>query len=390
MIKTVLLDMDNTLIHNLDEVFARHYIQLAQRTLAVDLGIPDIARTLKQIMFELSSPRDGTINNYQHILDVLQNASAKSRSHVEANLHHFYDQAYCTLEPLVTPVPFAADLIQTLIAQNFRVVIATNPIYPSVGLRQRFHWGGLGDFESKVAFITDAETMHFAKPDPAYYAEIVARLGVEPDEALMVGDNPINDIRAAYSVGLPTLHVEKTHQGSLQAIVERLSAPAWQTSFTASLLTSEAVLHELRGNIGALQGLVFTAPETTWQRRPLPSEWSILQILTHLADSEPSVQRARLQRILQSNNPFLAEEPDPGPDLPTHITDLYKLMATFVHKRTQTLNLLRSLSSEQWSRKARHGVFGLTTLLEMAHFTAQHDRIHINQLCQTIGRCRDD
>jgi hypothetical protein len=25
--------------------------------------------------------------------------------------------------------------------------------------------------------------------------------------------------------------------------------------------------------------------------------------------------------------------------------------------------------------------------LEMAHFTAQHDRLHLNQICQTLGKC---
>jgi hypothetical protein len=134
---------------------------------------------------------------------------------------------------------------------------------------------------------------------------------------------------------------------------------------------------------------VASAPESIWQRHPLANEWSILQILTHLVDSETKVQRARLETIVQRDNPFLPEEPEPGPHLPVYNNDLRDLMRQFVSERRQTLAFLQSLSSSDWTRKARHGVFGLTTLLEMAHFTAQHDRIHINQLCQTIGRCSE-
>jgi hypothetical protein len=59
----------------------------------------------------------------------------------------------------------------------------------------------------------------------------------------------------------------------------------------------------------------------------------------------------------------------------------------FATEREQTIALLTGLTDAQWGRPARHSVFGPTTLLEMAAFTARHDRLHINQLCQTLGKC---
>jgi hypothetical protein len=59
----------------------------------------------------------------------------------------------------------------------------------------------------------------------------------------------------------------------------------------------------------------------------------------------------------------------------------------FAQERENTLTLLASLTEDDWRRPATHSIFSNTTLLEMAHFTARHDRMHITQICQTLGRC---
>jgi hypothetical protein len=59
----------------------------------------------------------------------------------------------------------------------------------------------------------------------------------------------------------------------------------------------------------------------------------------------------------------------------------------FADERERTLAFLAALPPQAWERPARHYIFGPTTLLEMANFVSQHDRMHIAQLCQTIGKC---
>jgi len=130
-------------------------------------------------------------------------------------------------------------------------------------------------------------------------------------------------------------------------------------------------------------------PARYWEQHPIPDEWSILQIVCHLLESEQVVQRPRLQRILNEDNPFLrSPQPPPGPH-EALACDQSGLRAArrWAAERQKTIMWLRQLSANDWQRPARHSIFGLTTLLEMAHFTAQHDRLHLNQLCQTLGRC---
>jgi hypothetical protein len=62
---------------------------------------------------------------------------------------------------------------------------------------------------------------------------------------------------------------------------------------------------EMRGNIGALFGVIAPAQPHFWQQHPDPQEWSPIQIICHLVESEIKVQRPRLERIFAEDNPFL-------------------------------------------------------------------------------------
>ncbi len=55
--------------------------------------------------------------------------------------------------------------------------------------------------------ITSYEHLHFAKPQPEYFAEILARLGRQPEEALMIGDSLENEILPAHRLGMSVFHV---------------------------------------------------------------------------------------------------------------------------------------------------------------------------------------
>jgi hypothetical protein len=112
-------------------------------------------------------------------------------------------------------------------------------------------------------------------------------------------------------------------------------------------------------------------------------------VVCHLAESEWKVQRPRLERIRAEDNPFIAApKSPPGPrEAGACEEDGRAAAINFVHERLKTIAFLSELKADEWKRPARHSIFGPTTLLEMAHFTAQHDRLHINQLCQTLGHC---
>ena len=63
------------------------------------------------------------------------------------------------------------------------------------------------------------------RPDAEIFRRAVTRLGVEPHEAIFVGDNPEADIAGARAFGMKTIwrRVEHWHCTSADAIVEDLA-----------------------------------------------------------------------------------------------------------------------------------------------------------------------
>jgi hypothetical protein len=154
-------------------------------------------------------------------------------------------------------------------------------------------------------------------------------------------------------------------------------------------ITPEAIIPQWRGNLGALFGTISDMPIHFWDQHPFENEWSPLEIVCHLRDHEAAVQRARLMRILNEDDPFIAQSPQPA--APGQMDDCsgdgLAVAHCFLEERLKTIEFVEGLTREAWQRPARHSIFGPTTLLEMAYFTAQHDRLHLRQLCQTIGGC---
>ena len=95
--------------------------------------------------------------------------------------------------------PKAALTVQRAKEMGLRVALATNPIFPKVATESRIRWAGLEpeDFE----LYTSYENIGYCKPNPDYYREIVKRLGVEPEQCLMVG-NDVSEDMVAETVGM--------------------------------------------------------------------------------------------------------------------------------------------------------------------------------------------
>ena len=75
---------------------------------------------------------------------------------------------------------------------GYRVALATTPMFPSIATESRIHWAGLEleDFE----IFTTYENYHFCKPNLNYYREVIEKLGVKPEECLMVGNDVGEDM----------------------------------------------------------------------------------------------------------------------------------------------------------------------------------------------------
>ena len=113
----------------------------------------------------------------------------------DASVHQdFYQNEFNEVKAVCGFEPMAVQIVHSLKEKGIRVVLATNPLFPSVATENRIRWAGLqpDDF----AYITTFESSHYCKPNPDYYREIMEKLHLKPEECLMVGNDVGEDMIA--------------------------------------------------------------------------------------------------------------------------------------------------------------------------------------------------
>ncbi|GAB1422097.1 hypothetical protein MASR2M15_23080 [Anaerolineales bacterium] len=391
-IKAILLDLDNTLIVNNIENFIAAYLNSLNYYVRQKWSIADVSPALfRSIKKANTSPLNQM--NIDVVYEELQKDAQLSLAQIQEDVADYYKYQYPDLKNCVQEKKEIKGLLESIHALKIPIVIATNPIFPLTAIKQRMQWGNLPE-DLTYQLITNAENMHFTKPNPAYYAEILGKLGLEPDETLMVGDDLEQDILPAHQIGIHTFLLSDRNcpdtigaHGTI-AHLHNLIEKGGLRNLPHRQIKSEMIIPQLTGNLGALWGFIPKIEHHFWQQRPNPNEWSLLQILCHLWKAEIHTHRQRIIRILEEDNPFIVDQPPESVDSPDCHEDGKHVLECFTAERMKTIELLNTIPPEAWSRPARHSIFGLTNLMEMAYFTAQHDRLHLNQFCQTLGQCK--
>jgi len=108
--------------------------------------------------------------------------------------------------------------------------------------------------------------------------------------------------------------------------------------------------------------------------------WGIVEIIPHLRDWE-EIYFNRIKSILQENRPALPSFDDTlwSIERDYRSLDPYESFDHFAERRSQTVELLRSATPEEWDRIGVHGYYGDITLLWLAGHIAEHDAEHLQQ-----------
>lgn len=203
VIKAILLDLDDTLLVNPMDLFVQAYLRALGGFLAAHVEPDRLVEQLLRATRTMAENDGAGATNEQVFAAVFYPAVGKTREELEPLFHRFYAEEFPKLRRLTRPAPEARPLVQWAFDRGLQVAIATNPLFPRTAIEQRLDWAGVGAEEFPYALVTTYETMHASKYSPAYYREILALLGREPEECLMVGDNWDWDVLNAAVPGLP-------------------------------------------------------------------------------------------------------------------------------------------------------------------------------------------
>lgn len=199
MIKTILFDLDGTLLPMDQDIFIKAYFKGLCSKLA-PLGY-DPKALIDAIWAGTAAmiKNSGDKSNEAVFWDVFSGLFGEKSREDEPHFAEFYKTDFQNVKSVCGFDPQAADIIHKLKAVGIHVALATNPIFPAIATESRMRWAGLepSDFE----LYTTYENIGYSKPNTEYYAEIAKRLGVAPEECLMVG-NDVGDDMVARKIGM--------------------------------------------------------------------------------------------------------------------------------------------------------------------------------------------
>lgn len=98
----------------------------------------------------------------------------------------------------------AREALDCVLGRGLRVALLTNPGFSRSCIRCRMGWGELSDVPFDL--VTYMENSTRCKPSAGYYREALAKLGLAPEEVLMVGNDPKRDFPTP-DIGLQTAYV---------------------------------------------------------------------------------------------------------------------------------------------------------------------------------------
>lgn len=198
-ITTVLFDLDGTLLPMDQDVFVKKYFSLLAARLAPHGYEPQALIAAIWAGTAAMVKNNGSKTNEQAFWDDFAGQFGEGARADEPKFAAFYAEDFDKVRQVCGHHPRAARVVHRVKEKGLRVALATNPIFPAIATQKRIRWAGLQpeDFE----LYTTYENSVNCKPNPDYYRDVLRKLGVQPEECLMVG-NDVGEDMIAQTLGM--------------------------------------------------------------------------------------------------------------------------------------------------------------------------------------------
>jgi len=194
MLNTILFDLDGTLLPFLQDDFVRTYFAaLVKRVAPMGYDGDKLIAAIWKGTAAMTA-NDGRGTNRQVFWEQFTQELGIAAMALENILEDFYTREFDTVREVLREPADRVQMIRSLQEKGYSLVLATNPVFPESAVETRLGWAGLTmeDFN----YITTYTNCRRSKPNPDYYRDILVHIGREPEECLMVGNNPVEDMSA--------------------------------------------------------------------------------------------------------------------------------------------------------------------------------------------------
>lgn len=194
MIKAILFDLDGTLLPMDLDVFLKDYLTRFTAAMAQAGRSPEAFTGAVWAATAAMAKNDGSCTNEEAFWASYRRIFGADAEKDREPMEDFYHGDFQNVRRVCGFEPRAAQAIREIKAMGYRVILATNPLFPAIATHSRIRWAGLvpEDFE----LITTFENSCSAKPNLQYYGGILSKLDLSAEECVMVGNDVDEDMVA--------------------------------------------------------------------------------------------------------------------------------------------------------------------------------------------------
>lgn len=204
MLDTFLFDLDGTLLSMDFKYFEKLYFSSISEALS-DLIEPN--KLINNIWASTGAMVQNTeymVNEEVFMEDFGKRISGNLETYKE-RFYKYYDEGFLKTQAAVIENRLIRDSVRILKEKGYKLVIATNPLFPLKAIEHRIRWAG---FEpSEFEYISHYEKNHYCKPQIKYYEEILKDINKDASECMMVGNDVQEDLIAG-KIGIRTFLIK--------------------------------------------------------------------------------------------------------------------------------------------------------------------------------------
>lgn len=219
-ITTLLFDLDGTLLPMDLEEFTNTYFKLLAKKAAPYGYEPKALTAAVWKGTKAMIQNDGSRSNHRRFWEVFAGELGEEVLDLRPVFDRFYAEEFNGAKTATRENPLARQAVDAAKRAGLTVILATNPLFPAVGVATRLSWIGLSPDD--FACVTSYENSSYCKPNPAYYTQLLERAGKAPGECLMVGNDLREDALAAKAAGMGAYIItdclENAQAGDISAI----------------------------------------------------------------------------------------------------------------------------------------------------------------------------
>ena len=142
------------------------------------------------------------------------------------------------------------------------------------------------------------------------------------------------------------------------------------------------VIDRLESNVSVFQGQLRLVRSVQAMWKPAADEWSLVEVVNHLAEEESDDFRMRLRLLLDDPNKAWPDI-DPERSVVQHnfnARDLQESLHRFMRERARSVEWMRTLHQVNWNAAHNHPKVGTLRAGDLLCSWLAHDLIHIRQI----------